>query len=72
MYKTFYFEQYTLIEKYIFSIYFQLVQSVQFVKVPNCQNLMFFHQNVDGNMMFRYSYIIIDHQIDDKISNFNP
>jgi hypothetical protein len=25
-----------------------------------------FHQNIDGNIKFRYSLIIIDHQIDEK------
>ncbi len=31
-----------------------------------CQNLMVFHQNIDGNIKFRYSLIIINHQIDEK------
>ncbi len=31
-----------------------------------CQNVIFFHQNVDGNIKFRHSSIIIDHQIDKK------
>jgi hypothetical protein len=30
------------------------------------QNLMVFHQNIYGNMKFRYCLIIIDHQIDEK------
>jgi hypothetical protein len=30
-----------------------------------------FHQNVDGNMKVRYSLIVIDHQIDEKTSNFD-
>jgi len=25
-----------------------------------------FHQNIDGNMTFRYSWILIDHQIDEE------
>ncbi len=36
-----------------------------------CQNLMVFHQNIDGNMKFRYSLIIINHQIVEKTSNFH-
>jgi len=32
---------------------------------------MAFDQNIDGNMKFRYSLIIIDHQIDEKTSNFD-
>ncbi len=35
------------------------------------QNVMFFHQNIDGNMKFRYRFIMIDHQIDEKTSNFD-
>ncbi len=41
--------------------------SAQFTFKPHfCQNVMFFHQNIDGNMKFRNSFIIIDLQIDEK------
>ncbi len=28
-----------------------------------CQNVIVFHKNIDGNMKFRYCFIIMDHQI---------
>ncbi len=34
-----------------------------------CQNLMIFHQTIDLNMKFRYSWIINDHQIHEKHNN---
>ncbi len=36
-----------------------------------CQNVMVFHQNIVGNMKFRYSLIIIDHHIDQNTSNLH-
>jgi hypothetical protein len=30
------------------------------------QTCSFFRQNIDGNMMFKYSLIIIDQKIDEK------
>ncbi len=35
-----------------------------------CQNLVVFHQNIDGNMKFRSSLIIISHQIVQKNFKF--
>jgi hypothetical protein len=32
---------------------------------------MFFHQNIDVNMTFRYSLIKIDHEIDEKPLHFD-
>jgi hypothetical protein len=32
---------------------------------------MFFPQNIDVRMKFRYSVIIFDHQVDGKTSHFN-
>ncbi len=34
-----------------------------------CQNMIIFHQNIDGNMTFMYSLIIIDHGIREETSN---
>ncbi len=34
-----------------------------------CQNVMFFQQNIDVNMKFRYSLMIIDISIDEKQLN---
>jgi hypothetical protein len=31
-----------------------------------CENVMFFHNNIDVKIKFRYSLIVIDHQIDEK------
>ncbi len=36
-----------------------------------CQNVMFFHQNIVGNMKFGYSLIRIDHQTDQNTSNLH-
>jgi hypothetical protein len=35
------------------------------------QNLIFFHQNIDVNIKFRYSLIIINHQIYEKTLHFD-